>query len=151
MYSPFVRRLTNSLNPCSCLRCRWAVFRQAVDEVDTAVKALREGVDVKLQHHIGGAYYISVTSGYSCVDVRKFYQPYDSKDGQIKATKRGVALRFDEWVTLCQLIDTVNAAYPSLADAQPCYYGDDHMNQLGWLNCLECHPFHVNLSQLPTA
>ena len=104
-----------------------------------------------MQHHIGGAYYISVTSGYSCVDVRKFYQPYDSKDGQIKATKRGVALRFDEWVTLCQLIDTVNAAYPSLADAQPCYYGDDHMNQLGWLNCLECHPFHVNLSQLPTA
>ena len=21
--------------------------------------------------------------------------------------------------------------------AQPCYYDDDHMNQLGWLNCTE--------------
>ena len=83
---------------------------------------MREGESVKLQHHIGGAYYVSVTSGYSCVDLRKFYQPYDSKDGQIKATRMGVALRLDEWATLCQLIDTINTSYSSLASAVPCYY-----------------------------
>jgi len=55
-------------------------------------KCLREGDDVKLQHHIGGAYYVSVTSGYNCVDLRKFYQPYDSKDGQTKTTRGWCAL-----------------------------------------------------------
>ena len=110
---------------------------------------MREGVDVKLQHHIGGAY-VSVTTGYSCVDLRKFYQPYDSKDSQVKPTRRGMALRLDEWATLCHLIATINAAYPSLGNAVPCYYGDDHVNQQGWLDCIECHPFHVELSQPPT-
>jgi len=43
---------------------------------------------VKVQHHIGGAHYVSVTTGYNCVDLQKFDQPYNSKDRQIKATKR---------------------------------------------------------------
>ena len=144
---PLLYCLSYTLFPCY----RWAALRQCVDDVNTAVKTMREGGDVKMQHHIGGAYYVSVTSGYSCVDLRKFYQPYDSKDGQIKPTKRGVALRFDEWSTLCQLIATINDSYPSLANTVPCYYNDDHMNQLGWLNCVECHPFYVDLSQPSTA
>ena len=41
------------------------------------------------------------------------------------------------------------SAYTSLSSAQPCYYDDDHMNHVGWLNCTECHPFLVNLSQPP--
>jgi len=126
-------------------------LRQAVDDVNTNVKAMRKGDNVKLQDHIGGAYSVSVTSGYSCVDLRKFYQPYDSKDGQIKATRMGVALRFDEWATFCQLIDTINTSYPSLASAVPCYYQDDHMNQQVWLHCPECHPFQVDLSQSSAA
>jgi len=102
-----------------------------------------DGVEgVKIQHHIGGANYISVTSGYRCVDFRKFYRPYDAKDdGEIKPTRKGVALRFEEWTDLCSLVNTIMTTYPSLKDAQPCYYGDDHMNQIGWLECLECHPF----------
>ena len=53
------------------------------------------------------------------------------------------------WSDLCSLVDVINKTYPSLGSAQPCYYDDDHMNQLGWLNCTECHPFLVHLSQLP--
>jgi len=90
---------------------------------------------------------LSVTSGYKRVDFRKLFQPYDAKDGEIKPTKKGVALRFDEWAYLCNLVDVINIAYPSLADAQPCYYQKDHMNHLGWLNCAECHPFQVDRSQ----
>ena len=42
--------------------------------------------------------YISVTSGFRCVDLRKFYIPYDAKDdGEIKPTQKGVALRLVEW------------------------------------------------------
>ena len=53
--------------------------------------------------------------------------------------------RLDEWSSLCNLVDVINKAYMSLGSAQPCYYDDDHVNQLGWLNCTECHPFHVSL------
>ena len=113
------------------------------------VKALVEGdQNVKCMHHIGGAYYVNVTSGFHCVDLRMFYQSYDAKDDtSIKPTKRRVALRLNEWSSLCTLIDTINASHPTLASAQPCYYDDDHMNQHGWLNCVECHPFLINLGQ----
>ena len=106
---------------------------------------------IKLWQHIGGTHYVSVTSGYQCVDFRKWFQPYGSKDGEIKPTKKGMALRFDEWADLCTLVTTINAKYPSLDSALPCYYDDDHMNQVGWLNCTECNPFGGdNLSQMPT-
>jgi len=62
-------------------------------------------------------------------------------------TKEGIALRFKEWRDLCTLITTINNSFPCLASAQPCYYDDDHMNQLGWMQCTECHPFLVQLSQ----
>jgi len=58
-------------------------------------------------------------------------QTRDSKDGDIKLTRRGVALRLDEWAMLCQLIESIHAAFPSLGSALPCYLGDDHNNQMG--------------------
>ena len=36
---------------------------------------------INLWQHIGGAHYVSATSGYHCVDLKKWYQPYGSKDG----------------------------------------------------------------------
>jgi len=132
-------------------RCyRWAAFRQVVDDIDKSVRAILSGdQNVKFLHHIGGAYYVTVNSGYRCVNLRKWFQPLDSA-GDIKPTKKGVSLRLDEWSSLCNLVDVINKTFTSLDSAQPCYYGDDHMNQLGWLNCTECHPFYVSLSQ-PTA
>jgi len=82
------------------------------------MKTLREGGEVKLQHHIGGVHFVSINSGYKCDGLQKFYQPYNSKDGQIKPTKIGVALRFDEWATLSQLVDNINTAFPSLASVR---------------------------------
>ena len=57
----------------------------------------------------------------------------------------------DEWAHLSNLIDAINTAYLSLASAVPCYYGDDDLNQMEWLNCSKCHPFFVNLGQPPMA
>ena len=82
--------------------------------------------------------------------LRKFYKHFGSEDGEIKLTRHGVALRLEERASMYTLIADINAAYPTLESAQPCYYDDDHLNQMGWLNCLECHPFHVNLSQPTT-
>jgi len=102
-------------------------------------KVLSGHQKIKYLQHIGGAHYISVTSGYESVDLRKWFIPHDSKDGEIKPTKIGVSLRPDEWQDLIALVETINLTYPSLGSAQPCYY--DHNGQNGWLDCIECHPF----------
>ena len=99
---------------------------------------------VKFCQHIGGAHFITVTSDYPCVDLRKWYQTYPSNDNSIRPTEKGLSLRLDEWDHLCSLIDVINSAYPSLSSAQPCYYDDDIV---GWLYCTECNPFLINLSQ----
>jgi len=106
-------------------------------------KLLRGKETVAYKRHIGGGVYVSVKSGFAVVDLRKHYKTYDDVDEEktIKPTKTGISLRCEEWATLWSLIDDVNAAHPSLADAQPCYYDEDHMNHLGCLECTECHPF----------
>ena len=127
---------------------RWAAFRQNIDDISTNAKAVATGDEgIKLWQHIGGAHYVSVTSGYNCVDFRKWFQPYGSKDAEIKPTKRGIALRFDEWSDLCTLADKISVTHSSLSSALPCYYDDDHVNQMGWLDCSECQPFGNHLSQ----
>jgi len=85
---------------------------------------------------------MSITSDINCVDMRKFYRPYGAKtNDEIKPTWNGVSLCFEEWAHMCSLVDIINMDYPSLADAKPCYYGDDHMSQIVWLQCQECNPF----------
>jgi len=119
---------------------RWASFRQRVTEINDGVKSVANGVDgINLRLHFGGTYYVSVASGIRCVDFRKFYKPYGATEAEIKPTKLSVALH--EWAHLYNLIDTVNARYPTLGSAQPCYYQDDHINQMGWIDCTKCHPF----------
>jgi len=122
-----------------------------IPDINENVDAVRRGdQSVALRHHIGGTVYVSVTSGYSCVEIRRLYQPFDDKDGEIKPTKKGVALKFAEWSYLCSLIDIIHTAFSALATALPCYYDEDHMSQVNWLSCLECNPF-MNQQPTPTA
>ena len=123
------------------------------------MKTLLRGKEtVNYKHHIGGSYYVSVKSGFSCVDFRKFYKTYhdnggdDNEEKSIKPTKIGISLNMDEWANLWALIDTINGDYPSLADAQPCYYDEDHMGEMGCLQCTECYPFsNSSLAKLMSA
>ena len=124
-------------------RCyRWATLRNFITEADDSLKKVLSGDQhVKFLQHIGGAHYIGVNSGYESVDLRKWFIPRDSKDGEIKPTKIGVSLRPEEWQDLIPLVEVINLEYPSLGSAQPCYFDDNHNGQNGWLDCFECHPF----------
>jgi hypothetical protein len=75
--------------------CRWAQFVEFFDEIDQNVAKLVDGQqEVKLQLHVGAGWYVSVTTGYRCVDIQKFY----SLTGVgIRPTKSGIALRLSEW------------------------------------------------------
>jgi len=98
--------------PLVFLCYRWAVFRQEISSVTAAIDKVVAGHEnVKVQLHIGGACYMSITFGIKCEDMIKFYRlyPYAAKsDDETKPTWKGVALRFDEWVHRCSLVDTIN-------------------------------------------
>ena len=124
--------------PMSC-RCRWAQFRQAMKDIETNLKNLRAGDNVSYKQSIGGGYYISITSGFYCIDFRKFFLPYG--ETETKPTRHGIAFRIREWEEMKRIVDAINTRYQSLGTALPCYIGDDHLNQIGALQCRDCYPF----------
>ena len=80
-----------------------------------------------------GGHYISVTSGYKCVDFRKFYVPYGQSE--VKPTKKGIALRLREWDEMKRIVDAINDAFPALATALPCYMLSDHLTSFDRKDC----------------
>ena len=88
-------------------------------------------------------HYISVTSGYKCVDFRKFYVPYGQAG--VKPTKKGIALRLREWDEMKRVVDAINDAFPALATALPCYMLSGHSAAriaAEWtsFSCKDCYP-----------
>ena len=101
------------------------------EDIDANIRKLLEGAqDVKYIEHIGGGHYISVTTGFRCVDFRRWFLPHNEQNP--KPTKKGVALRLDEWVKMRNIVETMDDNHPSLASAIPCYL-QDHQNQMGAL------------------
>ena len=49
---------------------RWASFVRAIDEVQNALYEIHTNLQLKFRHHIGGAYYISLSADFKCVDIR---------------------------------------------------------------------------------
>jgi hypothetical protein len=118
---------------------RWASFVRTIDTIEENVKGLREKKNIYYSNHIGGGWYVSVTCGIWCVDIRKFYENYG--DLQPKPTKTGFALRLHEWETLRAVVPKLHIDFPELSSAIPCYLSLDHANLEGMLQCLECSPF----------
>jgi len=111
------------------------------EEINSAVAEMRKyykkPVDVKL--HLGGGFYCTIKSGFDCVNIRKYFVPPGQKEPI--PTKKGLALKFNEWKVLTQLIEDIKSIAPELAEATPCYGRDDHANQEGMWTCTECCPF----------
>jgi hypothetical protein len=117
---------------------RWAQFVEFFDEIDNAANKLIRDEEVKLRLHIGASWYVSVATGYRCVDIRKYYM---AQDGAVKPTKTGIALRLYGWSRLLEGVKDIKAKHPKVAQAQPCWTQTDHFNQEGAMMCVECNPF----------
>jgi hypothetical protein len=113
---------------------RWATFVSYVDEINKEVEKLKEGDKFSYVQHIGGGWHVSVTSGYRCVDLRRFYL---NSEGQTKPTRHGIALRLHEWAKLLDVIKQLPADVPELFEIKPCF----HEELSDWLKCHECFPF----------
>jgi len=124
-------------------KVRWATFRSHLDEIDRNVELLKAHQPVEYSQHIGGKYYVTISTGIKCVNIRRYFLPPNSTKEQ--PTRSGIALRLDEWEVLKSKIDKLHQHIPELKAARPCYDTNDHANQLGYLSCRECNPFALEL------
>jgi hypothetical protein len=104
---------------------RWAQLVAFEYYIDQNINKLLGKVEkVSFQAHIGGGIYVSVTSGFDCVEIKEFYF------NEIKSfpcfSRRGIALRFIEWEKLKQTFHQVRLKFPALSATQTCSEGTDH-------------------------
>ena len=110
---------------------RWAQFVLILDEIGDNVKSLSvPQSNVRYQNHIGGRWYVSITAGFKCVDIRQFY--WHREKGPAPS-KRGIALRLPEWKCLTEIISHIHLQHPTLAEAEPCWASPNHYNQVWWV------------------
>jgi len=118
---------------------RWASFLLMQADIDEAVKQLLEKKTVNYFEHFGGGYFVSVSTGILCVDLRRFYK---NDKGEIKPTKQGLALRISEWKELMNQLPLIMSFEPELLVACPCLMKESHLNDPNIvLSCRECSPF----------
>jgi len=119
---------------------RWAQVMSLHQQIDVEVKETRA---VAFRAHIGDEYYVSVTDGYSCVDICRFYIPYGLPCEHVRPTRSRLGLRLDEWAHLLELVPTIHERHPELATTEPCYTNVDHMEetQEGRCECMSCFLF----------
>ena len=117
---------------------RWVQLTSLVEQIDESINQLLVKQNVDLRLPIGGKFYVSVTTGFICVDLREFY--YHPTKG-VSPTKRGIALRLNEWIALKDVMQKLFVKYPILASTTPCMYEPNHQNQE---ICLECQPFRFD-------
>jgi len=93
----------------------WAHFMSILEEVDIEAREVnRQTRPVAYRAHIGELYYVSVTSGYGSVDIRRFYVLYGLASENVRPTLYGIGLRFDEWAHLLKLLPTICEQHPEL-------------------------------------
>jgi hypothetical protein len=118
---------------------RWASFLLLQADIDDAVKLLLEKRTVNYFEHFGASFYVSISTGILCVDLRRFYR---NDRGEIKPTRQGFALRLTEWNELLNQLPMIMSFEPELLVACPCSMREDHLNDPNIvLACPECSPF----------
>jgi len=94
---------------------RWARFMTIREVVDIEVREVNcQMRPVAYRAHIGELYYVSVTSGYGCVDIHRFYVPYGLASENVCPTRNGIGLRLDEWAHLLELLPSIHEQHLEL-------------------------------------
>jgi hypothetical protein len=124
---------------------RWAALLAVESNIDHAVNCLQTKQYVKFSHHIGGAVFVSLTTGYQCVDIRSYF--YNKTKACSSPTKRGIALNLDQWLQFKEISQQIKVNFPQLAKIELCL----HANVDTLINCVECHPFKDSVETMKSA
>jgi hypothetical protein len=80
---------------------RWARFIEIMGLIDETVNSLLAKQNVGFCAHIGGGWFVSLTTGYLCVDLRKFYLHPTLGP---RPSRTEVALRLAEFTTFHEVV-----------------------------------------------
>jgi hypothetical protein len=83
---------------------RWTEFTRLISDINNAVAQLKAGQSVSYQEHIGEKWFVCISKGYFCINLRQFYE-HQTKE--LRPTRRGIALRLLEWTRLVAVIPEV--------------------------------------------
>jgi len=77
---------------------RWLHLVGVLANVKEEAKELnRKARPVTFPQHIGDGYYVLVAGGVMCIDIRKYYTPYDNlSNDQVRSSKSGLVLGLHE-------------------------------------------------------
>jgi len=85
---------------------RWLLFCDMFSHIDANVSELQQRKRVAYRAELTDNIYVSVTTPFRCVDIRKFYRPRGQRD--MKATRQGLALELGEWLQMADIIKAIN-------------------------------------------
>ena len=112
------------------------IFKSLELSLDMIDSALQNKED--LQYHMGSNIFCTVKKDSPCVDIRQYWRPPNQKE--LVPTKKGLCLRPVEYRTLKSRVSELHKVIPELQTLVPCFLREDHMNQLGMLQCSNCNP-----------
>ena len=116
---------------------RFAAFRFKMEEMDERVKDLVEKREVDAAIHVGGDLFVTVKTGFACVNLRKYFFPAGMQDSV--PSRSGIALRLPKWEALKASVNELVQLKPELVNVAQCSDRDDHQNQIAYFNCGECN------------
>lgn len=126
----------------SFTKARWANFLIHLNNIERSVELIKTHQPVEYYQHVGGKIYVTISKDFKYVNLRKYFLP---KSGEKELpTRIGIALRLSEWDMLIEKIKELHKELPELSVAKPCFDKEDHQNQQGYLDCLECNPFGLD-------
>ena len=89
--------------------------------------------------HYGGAWHVSLTKGFRCIDLRKFCMPFSQT--LWKPTKENITLRLSEHPTFKEAVDKLHRDNPTVVNFSPCFLNQDHVTPELIAQCSECSPY----------
>ena len=76
-----------------------------IADIDNDVDEYKDKKVESFDYIVGGGIHVTASSGYPVVHIRWYYQDETMPFGS--PTKKGVALRFDEWTAFVKLTDNI--------------------------------------------
>lgn len=117
---------------------RWMKFESLLPDIQNYIDNTGK-MDEEVQWHVGGGVFVSLSPGYSTVDIRRYWKP-DNVQEPIP-TKKGVTLNKHKLSRLIDALEEMHESVQELNATEPCVLSESHQNQLGMLSCPECTPF----------
>ena len=114
---------------------RFMILLSSIDAIKSSVEKLRNKEIVNCKLHLGGGTFVRINSDFpATIDLRRFFLP----EGEMtpRPTKKGIALRLNEWDSLVTHLDDV----AKLINTKPCFAS--HLSATARFRCDECNPFN---------